>query len=393
VLCFEGTSFEAFVRDYRAAYTAVTGEQLLPGMTLEHAFAKMKLALEVHRNEYIIVIFDLWPYLESDIHEALDSTELYLPRWCRVIVTSSVTKTKSSDARASSLKKEPNVHFAHAASSFHVTAVGEQQVKQYLNLSGLDNTHNYKDGLGNITPLRLSIVAATMRLRKLSISQFNNVYRQTAKRRDSPKFRAFSMLFSNTMSVMWDALQDYNVVAAELLSVCSMVDRHCIPLALVLQLPNFQLREESIVGAINVLRGLGLFTMSRGEEGDLISLHQLPWRWLHFKLDTMHDSEGMTRLLQAWVVAFDAYLTDSNASIRELDQSGHILYEKSPFDATKFWQVFPHITFLYIHVKPRRLQSISSKEYMRFLKHVAMSLYEDGLLTNSAGLATSQALS
>jgi hypothetical protein len=171
-----------------------------------------------------------------------------------------------------------------------------------------------------------------------------------------------------------------------------MIDRHHIPIGLVLQLPNFRLHEESIMLAIDLLRGCGLFTISTNEDGDLISLHQLLWRWLHFKLESMHGSEGMIRLMQAWVMAFDAYLTNPNTSSRETYQSGHMLYEKSPFDPVKFSRVFPHIAFLYNHVKPRRLQSIISKEYMRLLKYIAMSLSDDGFLADSAGLAASQAL-
>jgi hypothetical protein len=90
----EGRSFEFFIRDYRAAYTVVTGEDLPAGLTLTHTLLKIKTTLEARRHEWLMVVFDLQYYLEEDIQTGLNSSNLFLPDWSRIMVTSSDVRPK-----------------------------------------------------------------------------------------------------------------------------------------------------------------------------------------------------------------------------------------------------------------------------------------------------------
>ena len=387
ILWMEGRSFECFIRDYRKAYTVVTGEQLPQGLTLGHTLLKMKHALQDRRHEWLMVIFDLQFYLEDDIEVAWSSPNLFLPEWCRILVTSSDVRSKLDGSVDQDEPMTCGLKFGRRATNLHVTTLDETRTKQYVEASGvetrdLDFPCFVHKTSSSIPPLRLALSCASMRLLQIPASHFQLLCLQKAQEGTSPLWVGYTPVFADTMAILWDALNDYNTAAARLLAICAIVDRRDIPLALVQQFPIFRNNEERFLAAVNILRLSAVIEIHRKDGMPTINLHLLPYRFVQHKLQEVQDDEEEQELVQTWVDLLNDHLRMPG---REDSETG------ASFRAEAFWPVFAHVAAL-CDLKPARVRQLHSIGYMLFLKRVGVFLAEDGLLPSTAGMAISHAL-
>ena len=383
----EGRSSECFIRDYRAAFRLVTGEQLPQGLTLGHTLLKMKASLEARRDEWIMVIFDLQYYLEEDMLSGLHSSNLFLPDWCRILVTTSDVRAKIDGSVDQDEAMACGLKFAKRATCLHVTTLDEARTKQYIQDSGLESqdldfpAFRHKTA-SSIPTLRLALSCASMRLLRISAGQLHLLCLQKAKEGTSPMWPGYTVVFADTLAVLWDAINDFNTAAVRLLAMCTIVDRRDIPIHLLQQFPEFQDHEEQFASAINILLLSGLIEIDQKDGKAIISLHLLPYRWLQLKFRRIQDEDESSDLIQTWVAVLNEYLT--------LPGDGSATTE-STFCPDRFWPVFSHVAAL-CDLKPTRVHRLSSIEYVLFLKRAGIFIAEDGLMPSLAGVAISHAL-
>ncbi|EXJ72677.1 uncharacterized protein A1O5_03823 [Cladophialophora psammophila CBS 110553] len=390
ILWIDGRSFECFIRDYRAAYTIITGENLPQGLTLTHTLLKIKSTLEARRDESLIVVFDLQFYLEEDVETALSTPDLFLPDRCRILFTSSyvIPSECVSGNRGSSVTC--GLKLARRAICLYVGGLNEEQGMQYFRAS-VPNSNDAVDSLRafghrdswQTTPLRLALSCACMRLLQVSPKHFHRLCAHKAREGCSPSWPGYSPIFSDIMCILWDALNDYDIAAGRLLAICSIVDRVAIPVSLVEKFPIFQNNRERLLSAIDVLRLSGLVEIHRGAGLDTINLHLQVQRWLQLKRRRIEDKQELTDLVHAWVSVLSDYLTKPKDELPKNDPI---------FDAEKFWRMLAHVTSL-CSLKSRQTRELCSMQYMAFLKHVAIFLVEDGFFVGMAWAAVTHALS
>ncbi|KAJ9608345.1 hypothetical protein H2200_007333 [Cladophialophora chaetospira] len=387
ILWVEGRSFECFIRDYRAAYTAVTGEHLPHGLTLGHTLLKMRATLESCRNEWLMVIFDLQYYLEEDIQTGLNYSNLFLPEWSRILVTSSDIKSKPGGSLDQDEAMTCCLKFARRATCLHVTTLEEERTKQYMKAAGVNPQDVDFPAFRHLTsssipPLRLALSCASLRLLNISASRFHLLCLQKAKEGTSPVWTGYTPVFADTMSILWEALNDYNTAAVRLLAICEVVDRRDIPICLVRQFPEFRNQEHRFDSAMNVLRLSGLIEVHQKYGTPTINLHLLPYRWVQFKLRRVQDNDEYRDLVHSWISILNKYLVKPGTEFSK---------EDATFDPGKFWPIFAHIAVL-CNLKPAHIRQLRSFGYMLFLKNVGLLLAEDGLLPSLAGITISHAL-
>jgi hypothetical protein len=387
-LWVEGRSFECFIRDYKAAYTVVTGEQLPEGYTLTNALWKMKTGLEKRRDEWLMVIFDLQFYLEDDIETGLNSSNLFLPDWSRYLVTSSDVRPRIGGSVDQDESMACGLKFARRATCLHVTTVDEAKTKQYLTDSGLDcqdlGFPAFRHTTSSSIPiLRLTLSCASLRLLEISASQFHQLCLEKASEGSSPQWPGFTPVFADTTSVLWDALNDYNAAAGSFLAICSLVDRRDVPLCFIQRFPEFRNNEDRLNSAVNILRLSGLIELTVQDGVHLVSLHLLQYRWLQNKFKRIQDNEEHKYLVLNWISILHKHLVDIDAD------NGLDGYTYSP---ARFWPIFAHVAAL-CNLKPAYVRLFATFDYMLFMKHVGTLLVDDGLLPSLAGVAISHALS
>lgn len=381
ILWIEGRSFDCFVRDYRAAYTLITGENLPQGLTLAHTLLKTKATLESRRQEWLMVVFDLQPYLEEDLQTSLNTFNLFLPEWCRILVTSSFV---ISEPGGSLDQDEPMIcglNFARRATCLHVNTFNSDQTKKYLEAAGLDTqdlnfpAFQHKTS-ASIAAMRLVTSCAAMRLLNISASE---LYRQCLKKKSEGStlvWPGYTPVFADTMAVLWDALNDYDTAPGRLLVICSVVDRRDIPVILVQQFPEFRHDEKRFSTAINILRLHGLIEISNKHGMDTINLHLLPYRWLQFKLKQIQEIHEQRTLVHSWITVMNNYL------MKEDDQ---ISPDEPMFRADRFWPMLGHISAI-CKMRVSEARKFCSQKCMKFLKQVGFLLAVDGLLPSLAGI-------
>ena len=387
VLWLEGRSFECFIRDYRAAYTMITGDHLPTGLTLGHTLQKMRATLERHRDEWLMVIFDLQFFLEDGIQTGLNSSSLFLPEWSRILVTSSDVRTKPGGSVDQDEAMACGLRFARRATCLHVTTLDEEKTKQYVKAAGLDDQDVEfpafrHENSSSIPPLRLALSCASLRLLGISARRFHRLCLRKAEEGSSPQWPGYTPVFADTMSILWDALNDYNTAAVHLLAYCEIVDRRDIPLFLVQRFPEFRHQEERLNSAINILRLSGLIDIYQRGGEYLIHVHLLPYRWLQYKLRRIQDKDEYKDLVQTWITVLNKYLIEGDK------KAG---YYEALFNAERFWPQFAHIAIL-CNLQPQQVRQLCSVEYMCFLKNVGVLLAEDGLQPSLAGITISHAL-
>ncbi|KIX93447.1 uncharacterized protein Z520_10866 [Fonsecaea multimorphosa CBS 102226] len=391
VLWIDGRSFESFIRDYRAAYTKVTGEHLPQGLTLTHTLLKIRSTLEARRDELLTVVFDMESCLEEDMETELNAPDLYLPDRGRILCTSSYAVLKVAGSDDHGPPEECGLKFASRATCLYVSALSEEQALQYFRAS-LPNTNDevsclrafwqFRLKAWHTAPLRLALSCACMRLLHFSPSRFQQLCAYKAREGYSPTWPGYSPIFSDIMSILWDALNDYDVAAGELLVVCSAIDPMEIPVALVEKFPMFQNNQGRLLSTIDLLRLSGLLEIHQGPELATINLHPQVQRWLQLKRQEIDDKHESTDLVHTWISVLSDYLAKPE----------HDLQKGCPiFDPEKFWGMFAHIISL-CNLKSGQIRQFCSPQYMTFLKHVAIFLVDDGIFQVLAGLAITHAL-
>ncbi|OAP58416.1 hypothetical protein AYL99_07506 [Fonsecaea erecta] len=390
ILWLDGRTFESFVRDYRAAYTKITGEQLARGITMTHTLLKITSTLQARRDELLIVVFDLHSSLEDGMETELNTSDLFLPERCRILLTSSFVVPTVGGSADQVLPVECGLKLACRTTCLYVGALSEEQAMQYFRAS-VPNSNDAVDCLRafwhwqqnswHTAPLHLALSCACMRLLRLSPSRFQQLCLHKVKQGCGPTWPECSPIFSVIMSILWDALNDYNVTAGRLLSICSVVDGMGIPVALVEKFPIFQNNPGGLHSAMGLLRLSGLVEIDQGPELATINLHPQVQRWLQIKRRQVEDKQETRDFLHAWISVLNDYLTKPE---HELPKKGPI------FDPEKFWPMLTHIASL-CNLKPRRISQFCSMQYMIFLKNVAVFLVEDGIYQILAGVTITHA--
>ncbi|KIX05917.1 uncharacterized protein Z518_03891 [Rhinocladiella mackenziei CBS 650.93] len=388
ILWIEGRSFETFVRDYRNAYTTLTGQPLPQGLTTGSLLLKIMVTLESRRTEWLMVIFDLQYYLEDGGDTGPNSAPTsFLPDWCRILVTSSYVVASSDGSVDQDLSMICGLRFARKATCLHVVGFDERQTAQYVKESGLNSFDLgfpafRHQSCTSIAPLRLALSCASMRFLGISASQFSQMCRRKFADSSSPSWPGSTPTFADTMSILWDALNNYDPAAGILLTICSAVDRLDIPIVLLHKFPIFREDDgERLSSVINILKLSGLLEVRRKFDLDTVNLHLLVYRWLQVSLRRIEDGQEYADLMTAWIAIFTEYL-----SVPKADQ----IKEGPIFSPDKFWPVAAHVASL-CNLKPDQVRALCSVAYMTFLRHVAIFLVEDGILSNLAGVTITHA--
>ncbi|KIW24602.1 uncharacterized protein PV07_10306 [Cladophialophora immunda] len=390
VLWIDGRSFECFIRDYRAAYTTITGDHLPQGLSLTHTILKIRSTLEARRDESLIVVLDLQFYLEDDMEAELKAPHLFLPDRCRMLFTSSYVLPTVSGIDDSRPPVECGLKLASRATCLYVGALSEEQAMQYFRAS-VPNSNDavdclrafwhWQDNSWHTTPLHLALSCACMRLLQVSPGHFQRLCAHKARQGYSPTWPGCSPIFPDIMSILWDALNDYDIAAGRLLTICSVVDRVEIPVDLVEKLPMFQNNQGRLHSAIDLLRLSGLVEVHQGSDISTINIHPQVQRWLQLKRREIEDKQELTGLVHAWICVLSDYLTKPEHELKKDDPI---------FDAEKFWRMLAHITSL-CNFRSGQLQDLCCAQFMTFLKHVAIFLIDDVVLKGLAGVTITHA--
>ncbi|KIW78666.1 hypothetical protein Z517_08504 [Fonsecaea pedrosoi CBS 271.37] len=391
ILWIDGRAFEYFIRDYRAAYTTITGQHLPQGLTLTHTLLKIRSTLEARRDELLIVVFDLQSYLEEDMENELKINDLFLPDRCRLLFTSSYVLPRAITSHEHGPPMECGLKLANRATCLHVGAVNEEQAEQYFraavpnSIDAVDSLrafwHSHKDPW-HTAPLCLALSCGCMRFLQISPGNFQQLCAYKAREGCTPTFPGSGSILANIMSTLWDALDDYDIAARQLLAICSVVDREDIPVVIVEKFPMFQNSIGRLHSAIDLLRRSGLVEIDQGTELATINLHPQVHRWLQLKRRKIEDKQELTYLVHTWISVLSEYLTKPE---HEPQENGPI------FDPDKFWRMLGHIMAL-CNLKSGQLRQFCSLQYMTFLKHVATFLVNDGIFPGLAGVTITHAL-
>lgn len=335
-----------------------------------------------------MVIFDLQYYLEDGGETGPYSAPTsFLPEWCRILVTSSYVLANPGGSQDQDAPLTCGLKFADKATCLHVTGFNEKQTVQYLKGSALDSYDTNLPGFrhknsSSITPLRLALSCACMRLLQISASQFHRLCTHRATEANSPSWPGSTPIFADTMAILWDALNDYDAAAGRLLALCSIVDRLDVPIILLRRFPIFRDDNgERISSVINILRLSGLVEIRHRAGLETINLHLLVYRWLQFKLRRIEDAQEYADLVHSWVAILTEYLVMVQTDA---------LKDGPIFSAEKFWPIAAHVASL-CNLKTPQVHALCNVDYMLFLKHVANFLVEDGILSNLAGVTITHA--
>jgi len=396
ILWTEGRSFETFMRDYRNAYTIVTGDVLPHGLSPASVLLKTKHVLERQRQDWLLVIFDLQHFLEDDGDDDDDGDDgssglaltSFLPTSSRILMTSSYVILDPSGSLDQGLQLACGLNIASTATCRHVTGFSVEQTIAYVHEAALDGhqldlrafTH---DSSPTAIPLCLVLSCATVQLLGISTSQYyrllkltEETYTTTSKRLPS----ALNIGFAVTMSLLWDALSDYDTCAIQLLAALSPVDRLDIPIRLLQKLSVFRdVDTGQLLSTMELLQRCGLLEVCKGSDGSgTVNVHLLVFRWLQQKLHDVYEEREYARLVHDWVdVLMDHLECDNDSSAAD--------------QLARFWAIAAHASALF-NLKPSVLSGYTSFQFMLFLKKVAAFLVDDGLLPNLAGIAITHAL-
>lgn len=393
VLFIDGRTHETFLRDYRDAYTTMTGHTLPQGLAVEALLLKIRIALESCRQHWLMVIFDLQFYLEDGNDPLPGGPESaptsFLPERSRILVTSSYVIASLLGSVDQDVAMICGLKFARWATCLHVVGVDETKAVRYLHDSGVDASdisafeRNASSSSLSIPPLRLALVSASMRLLGLSSSQFRRLLEKKSTRTPIPSWPGSSGIFSATMSVLWNAINDYEPLAGRILAIVSIVDRLHLPISLLAKFPIFQtIDEDDFSSAINTLVLSGLVEIHHKFGHRTINIPLTIYRWVQLRLRAVEDEEEYGDIMRAWEVIFTEYLT-----VTDKDNSPGTSY----FSTERFWPLVGHVTSL-CNIKPSNLRVVCSFSYMRFLEQVSLIFIEDGILFNQGLVAITHAL-
>ncbi|KAK5045801.1 hypothetical protein LTR84_008894 [Exophiala bonariae] len=393
VLFIDGRTHETFLRDYRDAYITMTGDTLPQGLAVEALLLKIRIALESCRQDWLMVIFDLQFYLEDGndhLPGGPDSAPTsFLPERSRIMVTSSYVVASLLGSVDQDVAMICGLKFARWATCLHVVGVDETKAIRYLQDSGVDASdisaieRHGRSSTFSIPPLRLALVSASMRLLGMNSSQFRRLLEKKSTRTPTPSWPGSSGIFSATMSVLWNAINDYEPLAGRILAIVSIVDRLHLPISLLAKFPEFQtLDEDDFSCAINTLVLSGLVEIHHKFGHRTINIPLTIYRWVQLRLRAVEDDDEYGGIMRAWEVIFTEYLT-----IPDMEHAPGASY----FSTERFWPLIGHVTSL-CNFKPANLRVVCSFSYMRFLEQVSLVLIEDGILFNQGLVAITHAL-
>lgn len=390
VLFIDGRTHETFLRDYRDAYTTMTGHTLPQGLAVEALLLKIRITLESCRQDWLMVILDLQFYLEDGTDPLPGGPESaptsFLPERSRILVTSSYVIASLGGTVDQDVAMICGLKFARWATCLHVVGVDEKKAIHYLQDSGVDatdiSTFKRKGGSSlSIPPLRLALSAACMRLLGITSSQFHRLCQRKVK--SLPSWPGSETVFSNTMAILWKAINDYEPLAGRILAIVSIVDRLHLPISLIAKLPIFlTIDDDMFPSAINTLLLSGLVEIHDRFGYKTLSIPLTIYRWVQLRLRAVEDEEEYGDIMRSWEAIFTEYLTEPGKQVTP---------GKSFFSTERFWPMIGHVTSL-CNFKAGSLRVICSLSYMKFLEQVALILVEDGILFNQGLVAITHAL-
>lgn len=370
----------------------MTGDILPQGLAVEALLLKIRITLESCRQDWLMVILDLQFYLEEGADPLPGGPESaptsFLPERSRILVTSSYVLASLAGTIDQDVAMICGLKFARWATCLHVVGVDEPKAIRYLQDSGVDatdiSTFKRKGSSSlSIPPLRLALSSACMRLLGMNSTQFRRLCERKAKCDSIPSWPGSSTIFSNTMSILWDAINDYEPLASRILAIVSIVDRLNLPISLLAKFPIFLTIDEDIFSsAINTLVLSGLVEVHNRFGSRTLSIPLTIYRWVQLRLRAVEDEEEYGDIMNAWQGIFTEYLT-----VPEKDTAPGKCY----FSAERFWPLIGHVTSL-CNFKSANLRVICSLNYMKFLEQVALILVEDGILFNQGLVAITHAL-
>lgn len=370
----------------------MTGDTLPQGLAVEALLLRIRIALESCRQDWLMVIFDLQYYLE-DAKDPLSggpesAPTSFLPERSRILVTSSYVLASILGSVDQDVAMICGLKFARWATCLHVVGVDETKAVRYLQDSGVDGSdilafkHDGNSSL-SLPPLRLALVSASMRLLGMSSSQFRWLCEKKIRSAPIPSWPGSNTIFSITMSVLWNAINDYDPLAGRILAIVSIVDRLHLPLVLLAKFPLFQtIDEDDFSLAITTLVTSGLVEIHNKFGHRTLNISLNIYRWIQLRLRAVEDEEEYGDIMRDWEAIFTEYLTTP-----DMDN----VPGKSYFSTERFWPVVGHVTSL-CNFKPANLRVICSVSYMKFLEQVALLFIEDGILFNQGLVAITHAL-
>lgn len=339
-----------------------------------------------------MVIFDLQYYLEDATDPLSGGPESaptsFLPERSRILVTSSYVLASVLGSVDQDVAMICGLKFARWATCLHVVGVDETKAVRYLQDSGVDasDISAFKHDGGSslsLPPLRLALVSASMRLLGMNSRQFRRLCEKKIKSAPTPSWPGSNNIFSTTMSVLWNAINDYDPLAGRILAIVSIVDRLHLPIVLLAKFPLFQtVDEDDFSLAITTLVTSGLVEIHSKFGHRTLNLSLNIYRWVQLRLRAVEDEEEYGDIMRGWEAIFTEYLTAPDMEN---------IPGNSCFSTERFWPVVGHVTSL-CNFRPANLRVICSVSYMKFLEQVALLLIEDGILFNQGLVAITHAL-
>jgi hypothetical protein len=380
VLWVDGEGIETLARDYRQAYLALTGSQVLassPYFSLHYMLSHIKRTLEKRHDEWFLVLLNAGSDTENPDPNASGVCPAdYLPTCGQTLATTSSVFGEITPQNGTTPRLWMGLKLANTL-AVNIEGLEPQERALYYekvcggsreDIEQVDCTKSF--GLG--FP-QLALALSHMRWLQLDPLRYASVMEPSPdktqhNREDAAVPRGISPGYPSTLDSIWWSVIDSDSIAAQLLLYISLFGPRHLPWNLLQRIWDLkEMNARELLESRNLLAAVGLISVHSSQEGigDELNVHSLLHQWLRNRVREIYNNEAEY----------------THAMFDVVDIMANLVIHDAVHDRNKLWNIIGHILRVVGMCTKHGLESSSCAA---LFSHFALFLYDEGAFVRMA---------